>query len=45
LVDYDNIKIDEHEVMKSRKVSEDVKGDKAITEEKIKPKKHVEPIL
>jgi len=45
LIDFDNIKTDEQQEMKNRAQNHKTSESKSLTEEKIKPKKHVLPIL
>ena len=45
LVDFDNIKTDELEEMKGRGQHAKASSDKGLMDEKIKPKKHIQPIL
>lgn len=45
LVDFDNIKTDELQEMKGRGQQPKASSDKGLMDEKIKPKKHIQPIL
>lgn len=45
LIDFDNIKTDEGLEMKKHTKADEKKSDKGLTEEKLKPKKHIQPIL
>ena len=44
-MDCDNIKVDEYKDMKSRSKQAKKHSEKPLKDEKLKPKKHIEPIL
>jgi N-acetyltransferase 10 len=45
LVDFDDIKVDEYKEMKNRTKQAQKQSEKPLKDEKIKPKKHIQPIL